>query len=216
MLCPSLKPTSHNTHICDSIVTSREKSHGSAPSPHPSRDAMLSPPSLQPFYSQYFRDFGCFTCCRGLAGRRKPRVPPHPHTTTPVLCPPTNCSLHHHSWSMSQMILIIQQLPFIQQYFTLPSATSVISTLQTLDTVTVLMEFVPLCCDILMVLDLLHNYHQHSNMIQQNRPTNTEKWNIQQYTHEIIRTCDKYSTMMLDRVPRCCANNLPAILASKT
>jgi hypothetical protein len=176
---------------------------------------MLSPPSLQPFYSQGFRDFGCFTSRRGLAGRRKPRVPPHPHTTTPVLCPPTNCSLHHHSRSMSQMILIVQPLPFIQ-YFTLPSATSVISTLQTLDTETVSMEFVPLCHDISIVLGLQHNHHQHSSIMQQNRLTDTEKWNIQQYTHEIICTCNKYSTLMLDRVPRCCANNLPAILVRKT
>jgi len=134
--------TAHNTHIHDGIVRSREKSQGSAPH-HIPREVQRSPVQAYSHSIHGTLWISAVSHAAGvLAGRRKPRVPPRPYTTAPVLCPPTNCSLHRHRRSTSQMILIIWQLLFIQQYFTLPSATSVISALQTLDTATVSMDYI--------------------------------------------------------------------------
>ena len=46
--------------------------------------------------------------------------------------------------------------------------------------------------------------------------TETVGKGVHLYTHEIIRTCNKYSTLISERVPQCRMNNLPAILVGKT
>jgi hypothetical protein len=48
------------------------------------------------------------------------------------------------------------------------------------------------------------------------RMTETVGKGVHPYTHEIICTCNKYSTLISDGVPQCCMNNLPAVLVGKT
>jgi hypothetical protein len=136
--------------------------HGKSPTdqspPHPSRGATFSSPTLQAFHSW---DFVHFTCRRGLSKKEEAKSATMPTHQCSSIVPPYQLQLA--SPQQKYVTNDLNQLLFLQQYFTLPSATFVISTLQTLDTATVSMVFVPLCHDISIVLDLQHNYHQHSS-----------------------------------------------------